>query len=574
MAASVPLRVAFHTSFVVTLLASAPVVAQEVDVTSTTVIGWHGDNDHDPNDTQNYDDNYGEALERLNLSVSQGQIFGNLRLDLGTYFSAPPKPDPLPPALDDRYLSYVNPEKVWVSYTQRDYEVTAGDSYVSFGRGLALSMRKIDEFGVDSTVRGARLLVHRGPVNATLIGGFANNHDVDQATGRIADPDVLTHNPLDYDRIFGAQASYRLNGVDIGGRAVGFQFYTPLGFTPPGAEPEHYQDQWYTFGPSLDAPHLTDKLGVYLEGIGQSRNDGSRGDGTGGSGYGLYGAATYNDGPTTLVIEAKAYGDLEVIKPKNEFSEFDTIQYYNPPTLERVTQILDRPQEDIVGGRLRLDYSASPTTLLYGNYALFRDYFDGGYQVENEAGEIEQQPASIHDPYAGIELRWDQMRSRAKAQVGYRFAIADMVNQTVRRDRHIEIEVVQRLTDRLSLVGSVNHLNRKEVVAPFVNSKWREGTWQLGLQWSPILSVGAMWDYTSDATEDTGYGEFVPGLDIGRHFLGQQNYLSGLVEWRPHEMALVRLLAGATHGGLRCVSNVCRYFPPFEGVKLTATIRY
>jgi hypothetical protein len=36
----------------------------------------------------------------------------------------------------------------------------------------------------------------------------------------------------------------------------------------------------------------------------------------------------------------------------------------------------------------------------------------------------------------------------------------------------------------------------------------------------------------------------------------------------------LRLFVGEARGGLKCVSGVCRLFPPFQGVKLTATVRF
>ena len=136
-------------------LLAAPAVAQEVDVTSTTTVGWHLDNDDDPDDTENYDDDYGEIQERLTVSGTYGDFFGSLRLDFSTYLSKPTAPgDPV--QLHDRYETKVTPEKVFVRWSQRDVEVLAGDTYVSFGRGLALSMRKVDEFGTDSSFSKAR----------------------------------------------------------------------------------------------------------------------------------------------------------------------------------------------------------------------------------------------------------------------------------------------------------------------------------------------------------------------------------------------------------------------------------
>jgi hypothetical protein len=54
----------------------------------------------------------------------------------------------------------------------------------------------------------------------------------------------------------------------------------------------------------------------------------------------------------------------------------------------------------------------------------------------------------------------------------------------------------------------------------------------------------------------------------------KRDYFSGTVQWDVTPSSSVRLFAGASRGGLRCVSGICRTFPPFEGVKLTATVRF
>ena len=48
----------------------------------------------------------------------------------------------------------------------------------------------------------------------------------------------------------------------------------------------------------------------------------------------------------------------------------------------------------------------------------------------------------------------------------------------------------------------------------------------------------------------------------------------GVLDFSPTPSSTIRLFAGASRGGLKCVSGVCRVFPPFEGVKLTATVRF
>jgi hypothetical protein len=52
------------------------------------------------------------------------------------------------------------------------------------------------------------------------------------------------------------------------------------------------------------------------------------------------------------------------------------------------------------------------------------------------------------------------------------------------------------------------------------------------------------------------------------------HYFAGAFEFRPHHRAVLRAFAGMRRGGLFCISGVCRNLPPFEGVQLTATLRY
>ena len=51
-------------------------------------------------------------------------------------------------------------------------------------------MRKIDELGVDNTVRGAKVAWQSDPFAVTLVGGVANPSRVDEATGQIVAEDI------------------------------------------------------------------------------------------------------------------------------------------------------------------------------------------------------------------------------------------------------------------------------------------------------------------------------------------------------------------------------------------------
>lgn len=522
-----------------------------VDVTSTTSAGYRFDNGN----TTRCDDEYGELRERLNLLGASGPWILGLRLDVDHYLDAPEvlmAPPGQPGCgmndLRDRYEDTVVPEKLWLGWTGRDLELTVGDAYVSFGRGLALSLRKVDELGVDTTVRGAKVLFHGRRLSASAVAGYVNIGNVDEASGRRADDP--------FDLVGGVAAQVAVTDrLKLGAHAVLVAFESPTTGLPGEAS---FEDTWLLAGPTVDAPRLLPNLGLYLEGLVQRRSPPMFEAETG---FGAYGAVTVFAGATTFLVEAKAYGDLETVQPRWEREEFRPVQYTSPPTVERVLQPLERPQREIWGGRLRTDHALSPSFTVHASYGVFRDGDeDEGYLV---AGPMGARTASgtIHDPYAGFELRWDQARSRALVSGGRRAVVAD--GEVVRGDGHLGFDVVQALTPAVSLEIHGIHWKRDKS-DPLGSKDWSEGTFQLGVRWTPHLAVAAVLDYTSEPRQPEG------NIDVTR----LQEYASGTVQWDITPSSSVRLFAGASRGGLKCISGVCRVFPPFEGVRLAATLRF
>src|SRR6185436_9141493 len=90
--------------------------------------------------------------------------------------------------LSNRYINWVYPAKYFVSYESRSVDVTLGDGYAEFGRGLVLSLRKLDELSSDTTLRGARVtgrVKSSGlELSATALGGELNPLRIDAASGR------------------------------------------------------------------------------------------------------------------------------------------------------------------------------------------------------------------------------------------------------------------------------------------------------------------------------------------------------------------------------------------------------
>jgi peroxiredoxin len=510
-------EVALEAEVVSLLAATERAEVAPVTVTSTTTASLRAG-----------DDRYGELFEKLNIgaAIESWQIAA--RADTATFVSEPA------PEIVDRYTV----EKSSVAHAWRSLDVTVGDAYVSFGRGLALSLRKVDELGIDTTLRGAKIQVRHRQFEGTVAAGYANINNVDEATSRsIADP---------YDLIGGALAQVRLDGrylVGVYGSAVAF--HDALGLAMRDA----YSDRIVQAGALVDAPRIVEAIGLYLEGMVQKvATDPAPEDPLA---YAFYGTVTASRGRTTLLLEGKAYGSLTALNPRLD-NPFESIAYNNPPTVERTLQQLENPQRNTAGGRARIDVRLTPGVLVYANDGVFRDWL--GYADPNEVGKIAN--ATAHDSYAGFEARWNGERSWAITEAGYRLVVVDGSHDLVRGDGHIELDVAQAISPGLSLTLHGRHLERKKVVSPILSEAFREGSVDAGIRARPWLAVSGGYDYTTEPTQP------------------KRDYFHANVAWDITPSSSLRLFAGSARGGLRCVSGVCRAFPPFEGVKLTLTVRY
>ncbi len=223
---------ALASGLVSSLLASSaaaidvPVGGQSLtlDVSNTSDLGYHFDNRNTPpidpkNPTlaplQRVDDDYGDWFNRLQVRAFYRKISLGFRLDSAVFFNTLDRGDVQrlirerlgrdDLALENRFgeelqshfgaplagggRGVVYPSKFWLGYKNDWLETTVGDFYQQLGRGLVLSVRKIDEVGIDTTIRGAKLRVAKTVgawrVEATAFGGQFNPIRIDYATGRI-----------------------------------------------------------------------------------------------------------------------------------------------------------------------------------------------------------------------------------------------------------------------------------------------------------------------------------------------------------------------------------------------------
>jgi hypothetical protein len=504
-----------------------PGLISEVDANGKPIVGSH----------------FYNVLNKLNVDLTWRRLRFATRFDTAVFFDTPDGscgPDASTKiALRSRFCQ--NPfylEKISLEYSGRTFEATLGDFYVSFGRGIVLSIRKLDELGIDTTLRGAKLVYHQDNVSATLVAGFTNIQNVDEATGRYAD------DPSDF--IAGAHAEYRFfDRLILGMNEVGGIQHTNAS---PGAQKE--DDSYFMYGASLDAPRLARWLALYFEGAGQRLSLGDQRQ----TGYALYGFATGYFGPTAILVEFKDYKNYQPWHSSvpSSYVEFAPVGYLQPPTAERIVTELAATVFDVRGARLRVDWRMKPWLLSYASYAYFED------------DSAPDQPLTFHDPYAGLEIRWNDGRSHLFPSGGYRIEMDRKTHREFQHIGHVEWDFTQDLPRGLSLETQGFVLFRQEELVTATrpngseyNPNWTEGTAYLALKWTPYIIAAAGYEWTTRPSDQAA----------------TKNFFNGSLQWNITTASSIRLFAGGNRGGIRCISGICRNFPAFTGARLEVVVR-
>ena len=422
-------------------------------------------------------------------------------------------------------LSPVDPEfrlaKRFAQYTAKGFRGRAGDFYTSLGRGLVFSLVKVFEeegldYVVDTTVDGGQVSIAAGPLEAEVFGGWIDRPE-----------DLSVH-----DTAVGGSLGWKKPGlgtVRIQGVSADLE---------PGAEfGNHRVDAGSV---SLELPELWRTASFYGEFSLMRRHEYEAGSPV--DGHGLYLASKLRGGRFTLLLEMKDYKELN-------------FEYGRPPLLESeeldiLADQFDLDRTDITSYAARLDYYAPASeTLLYARFLGVDDSPEdhrmyGAY--EREIGHV----------FAGIEKKF--------AGGGYLNGLAGWRWETATSSAF------------LSTAGETFHDQ--------INANWPLGSgWSLEADWKHKVFDGDGYDYY----------EIRSGLSLHRSprwvvsvlyerttdpavvfMSGQENWWAGQLEVRFAGGHSVRLFAGSTKGSMKCAGGVCRLFPPFEGVRLEAFLRF
>lgn len=495
---------------------------------------------------------------RLNLKVAWDQLTVGVRLD-SAWFSWKPavgtqasqyQDDPL--RLEEMFLSY--------RFKLGDLgslKLTVLDDYVSIGRGMALSLRKVDELGYDLNLRGLHLRWRHKLFQAAAHAGITNVVNVDSVEQKLV--------PDPNDVVFAGRVEARpLRWLRLGAHAVDIErrnssLYQTLSPAIPGntddVEPDgnDFYLRSLVFGGTLELLNLARALDFYAEvnaltstterQIASGRRE------TTTDGLAVYGSTTLYLDPVTILLEGKHYDTFELESTPhpdsaNQPAITTSFPYIKPPTLERFDQRIQN-NTDVTGAHLKVDLAipnTSSTAFLSGAYF---------------ADAPQKDEFTIH-AYGGYEHTEKDGSVRALAQAGYRLEEAPDSNITRLRMIHFDLDLYILLGGSHDLQFHWAHEFRsKNPGQAGIEDEYIEGTTYVTWNFSPKLSLTAQFEYLNDTDHESE--PFFPGAWIQLKFTGS---------------SFMKLFIGRMKGGLKCAGGICRVFPDFEGARLETTFRF
>jgi hypothetical protein len=594
-------------------VAGTPVL---VDVSESGSVYYNFDNrDSRPSQVATRaNDDFGLVYNRLSLQATAGSVSAGVRIDNVWFYASPDVTqialdltDEAQPVqapgyfrsklseagleLSNRFIDWAYPAKYYLTYSSPSFEATLGDASAQLGRGIVLSVRKRDELGSDTTIRGGRLsYTRRGALTTklTALGGELNPLRLDEASGRYlgvpAEGDALhavseagmpraigtdfarltascqSSPTCSYapDRIAAGQLEFSNQRLRLGTQGSAL-------FRAPSLSEDLVRSarRIVTLSQSVELLRLAPDLTVYGELAFQHLRQSSAAPLD--AGYGVYASASYTPKAVALTLEARHYRRLFPLSANIKLSrarEFSSLSYNQVPTTEAEDNDteLEGMNTCVSGGRLRGDVELRSGVRALGSLAHYLTYAESG---SNDACAVtDQQLNRVYDVSSGFSLRSADRRRHLQLVLGGRVDSAEreLTLADGSRSQLFYMEGYLRHELELPLVGdfalSLTGRHRRRAQAeggPGV--PWLEGEEVLGIEWAEHSSLGLGAEY------DTR-----PGVP--------DTYFNVEVSHRPTADSRVALFAGQRRGAQRCVGGICRLYPAFEGVRLDVAVRF
>jgi hypothetical protein len=380
-------------------------------------------------------------------------------------------------------------------------------------------------------------------------------------------------------------------------------------FTTTDPSKEH--NRVVNFSGSMNIPSILDHGDLYVEVAGQQMRAGQplftkdyhpNGAVQDLSGYAVYAAASVTGGPIAVSLEGKHYrnffplsANIDITTPGFGAPEYALVTYSQPPTADPIyTEIISggAPNVCVTGGRGRVDFRFNREHSVYATLGRDSSWSEiPGSPLDAGCTIDPSHRTDTWDATVGADLGFEGGQTHLKALVGTRSteyaatpldAHGSPLSTWFYREGYVRYDLIKHLGGRFSLQMQGFHRHRYEPVTDV--RQWTEGENYTALQWSPHLSAIFGYEYMAKdlcepAHDATLSHPATPAKNVC-------HFLNGGLQWRSGgegEGAAkvvnklfdsVSVFVGQRRAALRCVSGVCRQFPPFEGARLEITSRF
>lgn len=404
--------------------------------------------------------------------------------------------------------------KRFFEINKRNLNLRAGDFYYSVGRGLVFSVLKTFE------KEGLEYII-----DTTVDGGkftlTRKQFSADIFGGWLdrEDSDLK-------DKVYGGTLGWRYrHRADLKLNFLGSQLESGSAYGNKNVFME---------SASLDVPNLWEKAKFYGEFLLVQKKRYYEEETT--NGYGVYLESGLFLGNLSFLLEFKDYKNLD-------------FEYNRPPLLESeqlpiLANQFAKDARDVIGLSGRLDYNLPKvSTLLFGKLSYLEDKPGGNKR-------------DIIHLFAGLEKKFKDT-GWLNFIAGYREENTSSLvfYYTHGSTFHYQTNASYPLTSRLSL-----ELDFKSKNFRGRHLDYYERRFFLSLHYSPRWIATLFFDQTND-----------PEILF---FKDKKNWPGVQIEIKFKAANSLRVFYGSNKGGVKCSGGVCRFFPPFEGLRVDAILRF
>jgi hypothetical protein len=430
----------------------------------------------------------------------------------------------------------------------------AGDFYTSFGRGMTLNIRKVDELGLDTSLQGGRVYVQGENVTFEAVAGRTNIQNVAPIDNRhLDDPD---------DIIVGIETLIGADGIELGVRGVHLEYAASsiLG----------HEESASVAGASINLPDIAGMFAFYGEGaviVARDYDPNAASDPfTSQPGEALYGALNGFFGAFNMLLEGKHYRHFQ-IAPRDNTLRTVGIIYNAPPTLERFDQLVPSTS-DVTGGRLRVDYFIRSTgTRVYAN-GLVQAFATGGNDPFEDKGK-----RGIH-AYAGFSQTFGARKDvSVEISGGWRDERqsnpSNPEKSLLRHLWHVETDVNVKLGGQHALNVKAEH--RTECKPTLASTDSQCGLFDgdaAGHRFHRSLLT------TTYAVQSAFRASLLYGYTDEQPRAVPTNHFGVQLDWDFMPGSTMRAFGGSLPGGFICAGGTCVDVPPSSSYRLEIVNRF